>query len=83
MDLVTGAKKVIVTMEHCNKKGEQNDRFKIVEECSMPLTDKSVVDIVVTELAVFEFVKVGEKKRQMVLKEISNESSMEEVKANT
>ncbi|MGL2696265.1 3-oxoacid CoA-transferase subunit B [Helicobacter pylori] len=51
MDLVHGAKKVIVIMEHCNKYGES----KVKKECSLPLTGKGVVHQLITDLAVFEF----------------------------
>jgi 3-oxoacid CoA-transferase B subunit len=50
MDLVAGVKKVVVVMEHCNKKGES--KFKA--ECSLPLTGKGCVDMLITDLAVFE-----------------------------
>ncbi|MCA6327386.1 3-oxoacid CoA-transferase subunit B, partial [Phenylobacterium sp.] len=50
MDLVAGVKRVIVVMEHCEKSG----RSKLVRECTLPLTGKGVVDLLITDLGVFE-----------------------------
>jgi 3-oxoacid CoA-transferase B subunit len=50
MDLVAGVKKIIVVMEHASKNGDP----KFIAECTLPLTGKNVVDMIVTDLCVFQ-----------------------------
>ena len=69
MDLVTGAKKVIVAMQHTGK-GEP----KILKKCTLPLTAKGKVNLIVTELCVIEVTKEG-----LVLKEIHKDTTIDEV----
>jgi 3-oxoacid CoA-transferase B subunit len=49
MDLVAGVKKIIVVMEHTSKNGDA----KFIPECTLPLTGKNVIDMIITDLAVF------------------------------
>ncbi|GAA9753127.1 succinyl-CoA--3-ketoacid CoA transferase subunit B [Helicobacter pylori] len=74
MDLVHGAKKVVVIMEHCNKYGES----KVKKECSLPLTGKGVVHQLITDLAVFEF-----SNNAMKLVELQEGVSLNQVKEKT
>lgn len=74
MDLVNGAKRVVVIMEHVNKHGES----KIKRACTLPLTGQKVVHRLITDLAVFDFTPEG-----MVLIETQGDVSVEEVKENT
>lgn len=74
MDLVVGAKRVTVVMEHVNKNGES----KIKKQCELPLTGKGVVHRLITDLAVFDFTKDG-----MQLIELAEGVSLEEVKEKT
>lgn len=74
MDLVVGAKKVIVIMEHTNKYGES----KVKRECSLPLTGKSVVHRLITDLAVFDF-----QNGKMQLVELQDGVTLEEVQEKT
>lgn len=70
MDLTVGAKKVIIAMEHTAKGGKP----KILKQCSLPLTAKEQVNLIVTEMAVIEVTKDG-----LVLKEIGPGFTVEDV----
>ena len=70
MDLVTGAKKVIVAMEHCDKYGNS----KILKKCTLPLTAKGKVNLIITDMAVIEVCSEG-----LYLREIAEGLSLENV----
>jgi len=74
MDLVTGAKRVIVAMRHIDKQGNP----KIVKQLSLPATGFSEVDMIVTDLAVFSF-----ENNRLVLKEIAPEANLAQIEQVT
>jgi 3-oxoacid CoA-transferase subunit B len=74
MDLVSGAKRVIIAMEHISKEGNP----KIMRQCTLPLTGVGVVDLIVTELAVIEVTPNG-----FVLREIAEDMTPEAVQKLT
>ncbi|MEK5441961.1 CoA transferase subunit B [Fredinandcohnia sp. FSL W7-1320] len=74
MDLVHGAQKIIVIMDHVNKKGDA----KILKECTLPLTGKGVVNRIITDRAVLDVTENGLK-----LVEVAKGFSVEDIKAST
>ena len=74
MDLVAGVGRVLVIMDHANKRGES----KLLKECSLPLTGKAVVDRIITGLGVFDVVEGGLK-----VVELAPDVTMEDVNAQT
>ena len=74
MDLVAGVQKVVVLMEHCAKDGSP----KIVNQCTLPLTGKAVVNRIITDLGVMDVTAEGVK-----LIELAKEVSLEQIQAAT
>jgi 3-oxoacid CoA-transferase subunit B len=73
MDLVAGVRRVVVLMEHVAK-----DEKKVLRQCTLPLTGKGVVNLLITDLAVFEIDKSG-----MTLTELAPDVTLEEIAAKT
>jgi len=74
MDLVAGVKRVVVVMEHTNKAGVT----KVLHECSLPLTGKACVDLIITDLCVFSVDDSG-----LTLIELAPDVTEEEIRAKT
>ncbi|MCA1658605.1 MAG: 3-oxoacid CoA-transferase subunit B [Verrucomicrobiaceae bacterium] len=75
MDLVAGVKRVVVVMEHTSKDGTP----KILKECTLPITGLGVVDLIITELAVFEVKERG----GLVLIELQPGANLDDIRAKT
>ncbi len=73
MDLVVGAKKVIIAMQHTNK-----GKHKILRKCTLPLTAVKVVNMIITEMGVFEITHNG-----LLLTELSPDFTVEQVREAT
>jgi 3-oxoacid CoA-transferase B subunit len=74
MDLVAGAKKVIIAMEHTTREGGH----KILKRCTLPFTGLKVVNLIVTEMAVIDVTPSG-----LVLREVAADTTVDRVKAAT
>ena len=76
MDLVAGVKRVVVVMEHTAK-----GKPKLLKECTLPLTGTRVVDLLITDLGVFEIDKKGD--GGLTLVELAEDVTLDEIAANT
>jgi 3-oxoacid CoA-transferase subunit B len=76
MDLVAGVKRVIVIMDHLSKEGKS----KIVKRCTLPLTGSNCVDMIITDLCVFD---VDRRQGRLVLKELAPGVATEDIKTKT
>jgi 3-oxoacid CoA-transferase subunit B len=77
MDLVAGVKRVVVVMEHTSKEGAP----KLLKKCALPLTGVNVVDLVITDLGVFEIDKHGAAPMKLI--ELADGVTADEIAAKT
>lgn len=73
MDLLVGARKVIATLQHASKRGS-----KVLKKCHLPITGKGVVNVIITEKAVFEVTPTG-----LVLTEIIEGLTVDDIRSIT
>ncbi|MDG2423514.1 MAG: CoA transferase subunit B [Phycisphaerales bacterium] len=76
MDLVAGTRRVVVMMDHCNKKGQP----KLIPACTLPLTGVRCIDMIITDLCVLE---MNREKRRFELTELAPDVTVEEVLEKT
>jgi 3-oxoacid CoA-transferase B subunit len=76
MDLVAGARRLVVTMEHTARSGEP----KILKACTLPLTGRRCVHRIITDLCVFD---VDRERRELVLVELAPDVTVEKIRAST
>ena len=76
MDLVAGVKRCIALFDHTNKRGES----KFLKECTLPLTGKNCIDMVITDLGVFDR---EQGQRRFRLRELAPGVTIDEVKSKT
>ena len=81
MDLVAGVKKVVVIMEHSAKAKDGSVDPKLLKKCNLPLTGAGVVDMVITDLGVFQIDRKGGS--GMTLIELAPGTSLDEIKSKT
>jgi 3-oxoacid CoA-transferase subunit B len=81
MDLVAGVKKVVVVMEHEARNKDGTTEPKLLKRCNLPLTGAGVVDLVITDLGVFEIDRSG--KATMKLIELADGVTLDAIKAKT
>jgi 3-oxoacid CoA-transferase subunit B len=81
MDLVAGVRRVIIVMEHTAKAKDGSEEPKLLKKCTLPLTGARVVDLVITDLGVFEIDKKGGSGMRLI--ELAPGILIEEIRAKT
>jgi 3-oxoacid CoA-transferase B subunit len=77
MDLVAGVQRIVVVMDHCDKSG--GSKFR--RQCTLPLTGKGVVDLLITDLGVFEIDRRGAGGATLI--ELAPEVTLDQIRART